>query len=524
MATFAEALSLARQALASGRFAEAESIYRQLLAAAPQVPELWHEMGLLQLQAGKPDAAQQFLERTVTLNPQSAAFLSNLGLAYRQRKRAGDAAECFRRAMSSGAATPELYNNLALALKDAGQEQDALAAFDAALALRGDYANGHFNRANLLLEVGRLEEAAAGYRRAIELQPQDAAAWCKLGVAYYDGAEMDAALECFSRALEVRSIYPEARRNRGMVCLAQGDFARGWPEWEYRTECDGFAAHPTTQPRWRGEPLAGRTVLLHAEQGLGDTLQFVRYAPLVEQFGGVVRLLVQPPLLPLLRTSGFSRWLTDPNQEVACDLQCPLLSLPAFVPDANGRPHWGGNYLSADPRRVSAWEAPVRQLEGFRVGIAWAGNSDHPHDRFRSVPLQTFAALAGISGVRLVSLQKGYACGELAGIGGAFEVCDLGASVDESGGAFMDTAAIMQHLDLVIAVDTSIVHLAGGLGVTCWVPLQYSPDWRWTLHGSQTPWYPSLRLFRQSTFNVWQPVFAELASALGQRVAEARDR
>ena len=374
------------------------------------------------------------------------------------------AAESLRRAVQLGPATPQLYNNLALALKDEGLPDEALAAFDAALAIRGDYATGHFNRANLLLEAGRLDEAVAGYRCAIEADPRDAGAWCKLGVAQFDRGQLPEAVHCFEQALSLQPGYAEARRNRGMAWLAQGDYARGWPEFEHRLVCDGFVPRVTDGPRWRGEPLAGRTLLVHAEQGLGDTLQFVRYVPLVEKWGGRVRLQVQPALVPLLRQSGFERWLLATDESPSYDVQCPLMSLPGIVPDDAGLPYWCGPYLAANPDLVARWEKPIHGLGPYRVGIAWSGNPEHPHNRFRSVDLAAFAPLSSLPGVHLVSLQKGNAREQRTAVSNQFDVADLGTALDESAGAFMDTAAVMQHLDLIIAVDTSLVHLAGGAG------------------------------------------------------------
>ena len=524
MATFSEALNYARQLLASGQFAGAEPVYRQLLAAAPQAAELWHEMGLLRLQTGALEEARQCLSRAVELDGNVAAYHSNLGAVYRKMKRPAEAAACFRRAVSIASPTPEIYNNLALALKDSDQEDEALATFDAALALREDYANGHFNRANLLYDIGRIDEAVAGYRRVLQLAPRDAAAWGRLGAAYYDQADTDAALDCFGRALAIQPDFPEARRSRGVIWLARGEYDRGWAEAEYRLECKDSAPRAFTKPRWRGEPLAGRTLLLHPEQGLGDTLQFMRYAPLALQCGGAVKLAVQPPLVPLARQSGFEAGLVSADEPADFDVHCPLMSVPAYLPDASGQPYWGGPYLRAKPELVADWQPRIAALGGFKVGIAWAGNPTHAADRFRSVHLRQFAPLAAIDGVRLVSLQCGQGKTQIAEVGGEFDVVDLGDDVDRSAGAFMDTAAVIEHLDLVVSVDTSIVHLAGGLGQAAWVLVPFSPDWRWGLTGDTTRWYPSLRLFRQRRFDVWVEVFAQVAAALRPLVAERRDR
>jgi tetratricopeptide (TPR) repeat protein len=510
--TVAEILNVARQALSEGRYAEAEAIYRQLVAAVPQMPDGWHELGVAQLQGGNSEGAIVSLDRAVVLDASNAMYWSNLGAAHRQSKHPADALRSFLQSLACGGPTPQIHSNIGLARKALGQESEAIADFDAALGLAPNYATAHFNRANLLLEMGRAEEAIAGYRRTLELEPHDAGALCKLGVAYGDAGNFPAALDCYERAIVLQLGYPEPRRNRAMIWLSQGDYGRGWQEFEWRLKCDGFAPRVSSGARWYGEPLSGRTLLVHAEQGLGDTLQFVRYLPLLETLGGNVRLEVQPPLVPLLRESGFGRWLTAPGARERYDLQCPLMSLPLYVPQPAAPPYWSGPYLQANLELVAAWEPRIRALPGLRVGIAWAGNPAHEHDRFRSVVLDAFAPLAGIPGVSLVNLQKGAAREQLARA--PFAVTDFGPAIDDAAGAFMDTAAIMRHLDLVISVDTALVHLAGGLGIPTWLPLHFSPDWRWMQSGSTTPWYPTLRLFRQPQLHAWTPVFAEMADSL----------
>jgi hypothetical protein len=340
-----------------------------------------------------------------------------------------------------------------------------------------------------------------------------------LGMAYCELGRLDDALLEFDRALAIQADYPEARRNRGFVWLTQGRFSEGWPESEWRLECADSGKCHFSQPKWDGAPLAGRTLLVYAEQGLGDTLHFIRYVPLIEQRGGKVLVQAQKALHPLLAQSGFGRWLVAPDAQPTFDVQCPLMSLAGLIEGLGGEPHWDGPYLTADPARVVHWEPRLREMGGFKIGIVWAGNPEHPHDRYRSVHLKQFAPLAEIPGVRLVSLQKGPARGQISEMAGRLELVDLADELDVAGGAFMDTAAVIRHLDLVIAVDTSTAHLAGGLGAPVWVPLQISPDWRWLVHGSETRWYPSMRLFRQHDFDRWPPVFAEIIAALRPWVA-----
>jgi Flp pilus assembly protein TadD len=521
VANFAEALNHARGCLSTGRATEAAGVYQQLLKAAPQMPDLWHEMGIAQLQAGYPRVACQYLERAAQLAPSNAAFLANLGAAYQKNLQPQQAVEAFQKAMQAGARTPQIYSNLGLALRDAGRADEALTAFDQALALQPDYATGHFNRANLLLQQGRSDEAMAGFRRAIDIDPRDAGSHCLLGIAHFDRGEMTTAISCFDRALAVQPQYAEALRNRGMARLALGDFERGWVDWEYRTTADGFVPRVTDGPRWNGEPLAGRTLLVHAEQGLGDTLQFIRYVPLLEKFGGRVSVEVQPALIPLLTHSGFGQWLAPPGKRPAFDVHCPLMSLARYLPDPSGRPYWSSPYLRADASRAAHWRQTLQQVDGVRVGIVWTGNVEHPLNRLRSLTVEQLAPLAGVPGVHLLSLQKGPSEEQSSESLRQHAILTIDEPWDADG-AFVDTAAIIEQLDLVITVDTSIAHLAGGLGRPAWVLLQHAPDWRWQLSGETTVWYPTLRLFRQPSPGDWSPVIERVWAELAYRQAPSK--
>ncbi len=522
MANPGEALTNARRLFASGQLAAAEGIYRHLLDAAPQEPRLWHELGILQLQAQCPQEALECLERAVALDGANAAYHANQGVAYRQLERHAEAAASFRRALTLGPRAPELLNNLALALKDCGRHDEALATFDEALAIRGDYANGHFNRANLLMDLGRLEEAIGGYQASIRSRPDDAGAHCKLGVAHYFLGQLDAALDSFNAALRFAPDYPEAHQNRALVWLARGEYDRGWPEYEWRLRCETWSDHPYMRPTWDGSPLAGRALLLLAEQGFGDILQFVRYVRFFEQTSQPVKLAIQPMLVPLLKCSGFERCLVPWGSEAEKPLRAPLMSLPRLLPALSGKPYWPGPYLDADPSRVALWRQRLSSISGFRVGIVWGGKRSHPYDRFRATTLDHFVAVARIPHVRLISLQREDAREQLDAVKNQFEVIELAEPIDPAGQAFMDTAAIMKNLELVISIDTSVAHLAGGLGVPVWVPLLVSPDWRWGTAGRQTPWYPTMGLFRQRQFGDWRAPFEEMAAELAKLVARSQ--
>ncbi len=513
MTTPGEALEQARQLVVTGQLDKAVELYRRITQVEHEADELWNELAILHLRMQQLNAGVDCLRRAVALSPNNLNYHAMLGTALQMMKRPAEAVDSFERALEIGPPAAQLFNNLALALKDAGRTDDALRAFDEALTVQPDYVNGHFNRGNLLFGLGRLDEAVADYRHAARLAPDDAAAMCKLGMALYDLGRLDEALSTYNKALQIKPDYPDVRRNRALIWLSRGQYVQGWPEYEWRLKCDGATKRSVDAPRGEGQDLKGCTLFVYAEQGLGDALQFIRYLPLVLEMHGSVLADVHARLVPLLAQSGFGQHLVQAGSTPTCDFHCPLMSLPGSVPATRGEPYWGGRYLAANPQLVAKWKDRLREITGFKIGIAWAGNPDHPHDRFRSADLRQFAPLATVPGARLISLQKGPGSEQLAHVGREFDVVDLGPELDSSG-AFMDTAAVMQNLDLVITVDTAVAHLAGGLGVRVWVSLEYSPDWRWLSEGDSTVWYPSMRLFRQRELGGWPRVFAEMAVEL----------
>jgi Flp pilus assembly protein TadD len=459
------------------------------------------------------------LERATALAPFNGGFHGALGASYRLVHRHQEAVAAFRRAVEIGPASPDLYNNLALAQVKAGRDVDALASFDRALALRADYQVGHFNRGMSLLSMNRPGEAAASFERAVELKPGDAGAQCGLGMAYFELARWDDALAAYDRALALQPGYHEARRNQALVWFARGEYRKAWPAFAARLECNDYARRQVDAPLWGGEPLAGRTLFVHAEQGLGDTLHFARYLPLAAQAAARVWFDPPPVLRPLLAQSGLADFLVPEGVPLPpFDVHSPLVSLAAHLPDDRGEPYWPGAYLSAEPGLVEHWRARLQSLPGFKIGIAWAGNSAYGYDHYRSTPLANFAPLAAIPGVQLIRLQRGAGHEQAALVGQQMQLIDLGEELDVHHGAFMDSAAVMESLDLVISVDTSIGHLAGALGKPVWLALPFVGDWRWLARGETTAWYPSTRLFRQQSLNDWPPVFADMAAALRKRL------
>jgi hypothetical protein len=324
--------------------------------------------------------------------------------------------------------------------------------------------------------------------------------------------------------------YADAHWNLSLLVLRFGDFEQGWVEHEWRWKIDQTQPREFSKPRWDGEALEGQTILLHAEQGFGDTIQFVRYAALVKERnpGAGVVVQCQKRLVNLLRTCrGIDRLVLEGGELPAFDVHAPLLSLPGILKTTLETIPADVPYLFADEGLVAKWKAKLDAVKGFRVGINWHGREGNVESRRRDVPLEFFEGLAQVPGVRLVSSQKGEAAtrSEVGGQGSELgetdaarpTIVDVG-EFDTDSGAFMDTSAIMMNLDLVITSDTSVAHLAGALGVPVWVALPFVPDWRWLLDRSDSPWYPTMRLFRQKRIGDWMGVFEEIRAALAERV------
>jgi hypothetical protein len=385
------------------------------------------------------------------------------------------------------------------------------------LQFQPDHLEAHNRLGILLAKQGRQEEALPHFLAVLRLDPRQARAHNNLGAALSELGRPAEALASFERALELWPDYAEAHKSRAMVRLLRGDFERGWAEYEWRWQCQDFSPRAYRQPPWDGSPLGGRTVLLHTEQGLGDTIQFIRYAPLVRACGGRVVVECERALLPLLRSCpGVADWIAAGAALPEFDVRLPLLSLPRALGTTLATVPAAVPYLAADPDLVARWRRELSFSDGVKVGVVWQGNPKNAADRRRSVPLLQFEPLARVEGVRLVSLQKGPGAEQLAEATGRFPVTDYGSRLDVGAGAFVDTAAAMRALDLVVSCDTAAAHLAGALAVPVWVPLSLAADWRWLLGREDSPWYPTMRLFRQERLGDWAPVFARMAEELGR--------
>ena len=514
MPTVPEALKLAEQASQAGDFARAEFIYEQIQKVAADEPQSLNGLGVVAIHANRLDAAEQYLRRAIAIWPNDPAFHNNLSEVYRRQERWDEAIACCRRAIELAPRAAQLHNNLGVLEKQVKRYEAALASLQRAVELDPRGGHIHYNLANLYCEMHRLSEAESSFRRALEFTPDSFDVHNNLANVLEVQGRWSEALEHLEAALRANGSYAQAHRNRALIRLLMGNFAEGWPEYEWRWQVPGTRQLDFPRARWNGESLEGRTILLCAEQGLGDTLQFIRYAALVQERGG--RLTVQCPgmLHPILsRTAGIDRFAAAEGSAERFDCYAPLMSLPAIFGTTLETVPAKIPYLFADPLRVARMREALSTVGELKVGINWQGSQGFAGDFYRSVPLSSYAPVAQVEGIKLYSLQRGFGREQLAAVADRWQITDFGDEFDRDG-AFMDSAALMINLDLVITTDTAIAHLAGGLGVPVWVALQFSPNWRWLLDRADSPWYPTLRVFRQPRFGDWSHVFHQIAAEL----------
>ena len=543
-----------------GEDAAAEALYQRILSEDPGHPEALHRIGVLALQAGRADRAIAYIGQAALAEPDHPAYHLDLGVALREHGhleparaafsvasllddtdpapraamadvlgrlgRPAEAATAWRAALTLAPSREDWQRGLGLALLAAGEPTEAAEVFRSALATRPETAETRHDLASALLAMGEPEaaerelrhllsaaprharalnslgltlqdlvrpaEALAAFNAALDAAPDDPDIRNNLGVALRDLDQTDAALACFEAVIAAEPNHAPAHLNAASVLLLRGDYVHGWEEFEWRDRVPGASRRRFAQPRWEGEALAGRRLLVHAEMGLGDTIQFCRFVPRVT--GGPVTLLVPHALTRLLPGSRAS------VEDVPFDLHCPLLSLPRLLGIRLGDVAQPG-YLQAEPAAAQRWRTRLAGRPGPHIGLCWAGASAYAQDRARSLPPHQLAALAGFS---LVSLQKG--APSLRHV----QVADWTDELSD----LADTAALIEALDVVVSVDTAVAHLAGALGTPVLLLDRFGGDWRWLRGRDDSPWYPSLRIVRQTAPGDWDDVMRRVAAAL----------
>jgi tetratricopeptide (TPR) repeat protein len=532
----------------AGRLAEAEKLYQQILNRDPNHALAAHQLAMIAHQTGRNEIAIDFLRRAIAPRPNWPEAHSNLGNILRIAGQIDQSITACRRALELRPDYPHALNNLALALIEKGELDEAIAACRRAIALNPHFAEAHNNLGNALQRKNQPDDAIVAHLKAISINPKIAEFHHNLGIALQDKQQLEQAIsaycqaitlnpdytkahvnlanalreqgrphdaiEEFRRVLDLQPDFAEVHTNLAMALLSQGIFEQGWQEYEWRWKCEDFSSRKRDflQPIWDGSPFAGRTLLLHAEQGIGDGIQFIRFLPRVKRLGGNVLIECHPSIYRLLNSIAEGcRIVPSEDPLPPFDLHCPLLSLPrvfsvtlqtipAIVP-----------YLQPDANDVRVWqERFARYSNDLRVGLVWSGNPTHKNDRNRSISPASFAPFANVPGITFFSLQKGPAAAETKNPPPGLKITDWTEDLPD----FAATAALISNLDLVVTVDTAVAHLAGAIGKPVWTLLPFVPDWRWLWNRTDTPWYPTMRLFRQPARGDWNSVIALVADEL----------
>jgi len=496
----------------AGRLAEAAASLQPALTLRPKLAQALHLLGVIALKEGRADEAVRLIGQAIMLDDRMPTYHNSLGQAHRARGAKAEAIACYERALSIQPKFGPAHGNLAQVLVE-GDPAVAVDYYRHLVAALPQNALARSNFGYMVERTGQTEAAVAIYRDALALDPNQPVALGNLGVALADLGRIDEAMACYRQALELDPTSADAHNGLGLALLLKGDYAAAWPHHEHRPR-DWVGEF--TIPRWQGEPLQGQRILLHAEQGMGDTLQFVRYVPLVAARGARVVLATAPALAPLFEgMAGVEELVTGKRPPGDLAWHCPLMSLPLAFGTTRDTIPGPWPYLRAPAGRLAPWRKRVGGKGAFKVGLVWQGQPKLRRDRDRSLPAAALAPLAGIAGVRYYALQKTPTGSGFADLPAALGATDLAEGFSD----YAETAAALMALDLVVTVDTSVAHLAGALGRPVWLLISKVPDWRWGEAGSDSPWYPSVRLFRQRVAGRWDDVIAEVAHALVERLS-----
>jgi len=498
-----------------GRFDEALTSYDKAISFKPDYAEAYSSLGNVLKKLGRLDEALTNYDKAISIKPDYADAHSNRGVVLEELKRSDEALISHNKAISIKPDYAEAYSNRGSALQQLGRLDEALINYDKAISIKPDYADAHSNRGNVLQQLGRLDEALISHNKAISIKPDYAEAYSNRGSALQQLGRLDEALTSYNKAISIKSDDTLAHWNLSLLHLLEGNFKNGWQGYEWRWKNENLPEFKEkrnfSEPLWLGaESLKDKTILLYAEQGLGDSIQFCRYVPLVAQLGARVILEVQRPLVKLLKgIEGVNQIIAKGDALPNFDYQCPLLSLPlAFKTELHTIPQVS-YHITSDREKVAKWKAILGEKVKPRVGLAWSGSAIHKNDHKRSLTLSKLQPYLNPD-VDYICLQKEIRDIDKALLAQHREIKYFGDALED----FTDTAALCELMDVVISVDTSVAHLAGTLGKPSWVLLPFSPDWRWLLDRDDSPWYPSAKLYRQERIGSWNGVLEKVQSDL----------
>ena len=537
---------LALMYLREGDLLHAEGIYKNILRSQPAHFDALHMLGVIYYQLANFELSIKYIKQALQYNPSHADAYYNLGNAYIEKKQFDGAITCYRKAVQYNPNIVEAYDNLGHAymekklfneaitwyqkvtllnptsdtaysnlgdaFQEIGQFDKAMTYYQQSLKLNSTNANT-YNKLGVSLQLkGQIDEAIACYQEAVNLNPNSDTAYSNLGNAFQEIGQFDNAMIYYQKSLHLDSNRVDAHLNMSLILLLSGNFKKGWKEYEWRKKLKDFYQPLFSQPMWEGSDITEQTILLHAEQGFGDTIQFIRYAPLVAEHGAKVIVECLKELHSLLQTvNGIHQVIVRGEKLPEFNTHCSLLSLPLVFNTTLDNIPVKIPYVTADPLLVEKWRDKVSSDHSqFKIGLVWSGNPRHVDERKRSCTLENFSSLSLLNDVTFYSLQKGEPAEQTKNPPEGMKLVDCTGDIHN----FSDTAALIDNLDLVISVDTAVAHLAGALGKPVWTLLPFVPDWRWMLNRGDSPWYPTMRLFRQPSLGDWESVILKVKDEL----------
>lgn len=483
--------------------------------------DLLHRSGVSAYQNGDFKTALEFVLKAIEINSNVPKYYNTFGVILARAGGEQGAIKAYRKAIELNNDYGEAYSNLGNCLQKQNKYAESIKYYARAIKLTPDYAEAYNNLAAAPYKLGNFKATIENCRKAIKLKNNYAEAYNTLAAALQAEQRFDEAIECYDKTVEYAPDYAEAYYSRGMASLRNGEFAKGWNDYQWRLKTDKIGVTLRyDKPWWQGENFRGKILLVQAEQGFGDSIQFVRYLPMVKEKGGTVILAEKPELIGLFQNLEGIDHLVDTRKvaegNVKYDLYVTLLSLPAIFGTKIDSIPARIPYFSAEASKVAYWHNKIK-TDNFKIGIVWAGNPIHGNDHNRSCTLNNFIQLAKIRNVTLFSLQKDTAIEQINNWPEDMELINLGQKFED----FTDTAAAIENMDMTISVDTSVIHLAGAMGKTAWVLIPYESDWRWLLNRQDSPWYPTIKVFRQKEYGNWEELFHRVAEGVENLITNA---
>ncbi len=529
-----------------GELKKSEEICKKILKYQPKNIQIMHFLGIISYQLQEYDSAIYYFKSVLRINPDNYEAFYNLGRAFQKRGQIEESINCYQKVIEIKKDFIDAHLNLGNLLKDKGLYNEAIKSYKNVIEINPNLSGAYYNLGSLFQEIDLIDEAISEYRRAIDLNPDYAEAYHDLGYALMTKGELEEAIKCYRKAIQLnpelydahnnlgrtfqeqgrideaissyrRAIrinpdFAEAHCNLAMALLLIGNFTGGWQEYEWRRKLRHHSRYEFSKPLWKNSEIKDKTIFLYAEQGFGDTIQFLRYVSMVADRGAKIIIECQKELKSLVgRIKGIDYVITQEDPLPAFDFYCPLLSLPLIFETTLENIPSKVPYIFIEENILEKWKERIdKDNSKFKIGLVWSGNPKYKKDMKRSFDLNILLPLLRIKGVTYYSLQKGEAVKQIKDLPNGIKLIDYTSEI----GDFSDTSAIIENLDLVISVDTAVAHLAGALGKPVWTLLPFAPDWRWMLNREDSPWYPTMRLFRQPSIGDWESVINRVKEEL----------